>query len=282
MSPIVSNDNQEFSMSFFSNQPYTTSDSLVFIFQGSKLLVKKNNSSISIPSGNDIHNSGIEISMPLFIGNLDQIPCFCAQSVSFLPESNFFGLHRLRELFGNISEQIFKMASLGLQVNNWDQISKYCGKCGRHFHLMKTERAKECLFCGHIQYPRISPAVIMAVTNGNKILLARSRHIKYSFYSVLAGYVEVGETLEECVGREVFEEVSISVKNIKYFGSQSWPFSNSLMIAFTAEHASGEILIDQHEILDAGWFSPENLPQLPGWGSIARQLVDSFVQQTIR
>jgi NAD+ diphosphatase len=122
----------------------------------------------------------------------------------------------------------------------------------------------------------------MAITRGNKILLARSTQIKFSFYSVLAGYVEVGETLEECVKREVLEEVGLSIKNIKYFGSQSWPFTNSLMIAFTAEHASGEIRIDQNEILDAAWFSPGNLPQLPGWGSIARQLVDSFVQQASR
>jgi NAD+ diphosphatase len=269
-------------MPFLSNIPYSSPDSLFFIFQGTKLIVNKTGSGIIIPSGKDILGLGVEHSRPMFIGELDQKPCFCAKSLSSFSESQFFALHGLRELFGSLSEKVFKMAALGLQVNNWDQVSRFCGKCGEHLRVMKTERAKECLSCGHIQYPRISPAVIMAITRGNKILLARSTQIKFSFYSVLAGYVEVGETLEECVKREVLEEVGLSIKNIKYFGSQSWPFTNSLMIAFTAEHASGEIRIDQNEILDAAWFSPGNLPQLPGWGSIARQLVDSFVQQASR
>jgi NAD+ diphosphatase len=269
-------------MSFFSNQPYTSPDSLIFIFQGPKLIVKKTGSAVLIPSGKDTLQLGIKHTIPLFIGDLEQKHCFCAQSIAPVSESQIFDLHGLRELFGILSEDMFKMAALGLQVNNWDQVSRYCGKCGKHFHLMKTERAKECLSCGHIQYPWISPAVIMAVTRGKKILLARSNHLKFSFHSVLAGYVEVGETLEECVKREVFEEVRLSVKNIRYFGSQSWPFTNSLMIAFTAEHASGEIIVDQNEILEAAWFSPDNLPRLPGWGSIARRLVDYFVEQTVR
>jgi len=269
-------------MSFLSNIPHTSSDSLFFIFQGTKLIVNKTASRVIVPSGKDIFGLGIEHSRPLFIGELDEKPCFCAKSLSTFSESQFFALHGLRELFGSLSEKVFKMAALGLQVNNWNQVSTYCGKCGEPLHLMKTERAKKCLSCGHIEYPRISPAVIMAVTRDKRILLARSNRIKFSFYSVLAGYVEVGETLEECVGREISEEVGISVKNIQYFGSQSWPYTNSLMIAFTAEHKSGEIRIDQNEILDAKWFYPDNLPQLPGWGSISRRLVDHFIQETVR
>ncbi len=268
-------------MTFFSDMPFVSSDNQVFIFQGPKLIVRKTTSNLAVPSGEDVFRFGIKHSRPLFIGNVDQKPCFCAQFTEVPDQSKNFALHGLRELFGSLSENTFKMASLGLQVNNWDRVSRYCGKCGKHLNLSKTERAKECLSCGHIEYPRISPAVIMAVTRGNKILLARSNRIKFSFYSVLAGYVEVGETLEECVEREVFEEVGVTVKNIRYFGSQSWPFTNSLMIAFTAEHNSGEIRVDQNEIFDAGWFSPDNLPQLPGWGSISRRLVDHFVQQAV-
>ena len=269
-------------MSFLTKIPHASPESLVFIFQGTKLLMRKSSSGFCIPSGVDIAFFDIKTSIPLFLGNLDQKPCFCAQSLNPLSESEDFALHGLRELFGNLSDKIFKMATLGLQVNNWEQVSRYCGKCGKHLHLMKSERAKKCLSCGHIEYPRISPAVIMAVIRDNKILLARSNRIKFSFYSVLAGYVEVGETLEECVKREVFEEVGISVKNIEYFGSQSWPYTNSLMIGFCAEYKSGEIQIDQNEILDAGWFHPDNLPQLPGWGSISRRLVDHFVQQALK
>ena len=139
----------------------------------------------------------------------------------------------------------------------------------------KDERAKECPKCGLLNYPRISPAIIVAVLKGNQILLARSRRFPGGFYSVLAGYVEPGETLEECVRREVFEEVGIEVKNIRYFGSQPWPFPDSQMIAFTAEYLSGDIKPDESEIVDAGWFLPENLPEIPGKISIARSLLET-------
>jgi NAD+ diphosphatase len=128
-----------------------------------------------------------------------------------------------------------------------------------------------------VNYPRLSPAIIVAVLKNKQVLLARNKRFKLPFYSVLAGFVEPGETIEECVQREIREEVGITVKNIRYFGSQPWPFPNSLMIAFVADYADGEITIDGSEIIDAAWFSKDDLPQIPPTISIARQLIDWFV-----
>jgi NAD+ diphosphatase len=137
---------------------------------------------------------------------------------------------------------------------------------------------KLCPKCGLLSFPRLSPAIIVAVVHGSKILLARANHFADGFYSVLAGFVEPGETLEECVRREVQEEVGLQVKNIRYFGSQPWPFPHSLMIGFTAEFAGGHITIDGAEIADAAWFSPADLPRIPGEISIARRLIDWFLE----
>ena len=138
-------------------------------------------------------------------------------------------------------------------------------------------RAKECEECGRFDFPRISPAIIVLIEKGDALLLARSTRFPGSFFSVLAGFVEPGESLEEAVHREVKEETGILVKDIEYFGSQPWPFPDSLMIGFTAQYASGEIRIDGEEIAEAGWYKSHSLPQIPGKLSIARQLIDWFV-----
>jgi len=160
---------------------------------------------------------------------------------------------------------------------DWDQNRRFCGKCGGPTEDKVDERAKYCARCDLINYPRLSPAVIVAILKGDQILLARNKRFRMSMYSVLAGFVEPGETLEACVEREVHEEVGIAVKNIRYFGSQPWPFPNSLMIGFVAEYAGGQITIDDREIAEAGWFSRSNLPQIPSSISIARRLIDWFV-----
>jgi NAD+ diphosphatase len=142
--------------------------------------------------------------------------------------------------------------------------------------------AKECPGCGFLSFPRISPAVIVLVEKENRVLLARVKRFTTELYSVLAGFVEPGETLEETVRREVEEEVGIKVKNLRYFGSQPWPFPDSLMIGFTADYESGEIKIDETEIADAGWYDPDRLPTIPGKISIARELIDWFVNAKLR
>jgi NAD+ diphosphatase len=185
----------------------------------------------------------------------------------------------LRQLFGLISDDLLTLAGRAIHLLYWDSTTQFCGRCG-HTTLLKTdERAKECPQCGLINYPQLAPAVIILIEKDNEILLARSPRFKPKMYSVIAGFVEPGETLEQTVLREIREEVGIQVHKIQYFGSQHWPFPQSLMIAFTAEYLSGQITIDHREIEDADWFTIENLPPIPNKMSISRWLIDWFIEK---
>ena len=155
-----------------------------------------------------------------------------------------FQLKGLRETFGQLEEELIWIAGRANQLVDWSRNHQFCGQCGHPTEDKSEERAKICPACGLVNYPRLSPAVIMAVVRGDRLLLASNKRFKSGFYSVLAGFVEPGETLEECVAREIKEEVGISVKNIRYFGSQPWPFPNSLMVGFLADYAGGEIKAD--------------------------------------
>jgi NAD+ diphosphatase len=177
-----------------------------------------------------------------------------------------------------MGDDLIWIAGRANQLVQWNRSHQYCGACGHPTENTSEERAKICPGCGLINYPRISPAVIVAVLKDNQILLANNKRFKTGYYSVLAGFVEPGENLEECVQREVFEEVGITLKNIRYFGSQPWPFPNSLMVAFTAEYAAGEINVSRSEIADAAWFSADSLPSIPPGFTIARQLIDWYLQ----
>jgi NAD+ diphosphatase len=176
-----------------------------------------------------------------------------------------------------LDEDLFWIAARAVQIIDWDRTHQFCGRCGVPLRNKTNERAKECPWCGLLHFPRLAPAIIVLVERGNQLLLARSRHFMPGMYSVLAGFVEPGESLEEAVVREVKEEVGIEIKDIKYFGSQPWPFPHSLMIGFTATYAGGEISLDDKEIEDAGWYAAEKLPRIPGKISIARKLIDGFL-----
>jgi NAD+ diphosphatase len=206
----------------------------------------------------------------------DGIPCRAVDAPLGHDPPDGWAFEGLRALFGMLSDTFFSVAARALEVLEWDRGHRFCGKCGAATTLKDGERARECPRCGHLSYPRISPAVIVAVVRGEEILLARARRFPPGFYSVLAGFVEPGETLEECVAREVREETGIEVKNLKYFRSQPWPFPHSLMIAFTAEYAAGEIKVEESELLDAGWYSADALPSIPDPISVARRLIDWF------
>jgi NAD+ diphosphatase len=188
----------------------------------------------------------------------------------------------LRYLYGRIEEPLHKIAMKASHIIEWDRTDRYCSRCRTAMNRARGIRAKECPGCGFLSFPRISPAVIVLIERDNRVLLARVKRFTTELYSVLAGFVEPGESLEETVKREVEEEVGISIKNIRYFGSQPWPFPDSLMIGFTAEYESGEITIDEAEVSDAGWFDPDNLPIIPGKISIARQLIDWFAEEKLR
>jgi NAD+ diphosphatase len=193
---------------------------------------------------------------------------------AMLPQG--FGFTDLRLLFRSCDEHMKHLASRARELITWNEQSRFCGRCGTPTINKTVERAKECPQCGLVRFPRISPAVIVAVIKDNKILLARGKNSTMPFHSVLAGFVEAGESLEICVKREVLEEVGLEITDIRYFGSQPWPFPDSLMVAFTARHAAGEINIDKVELEHAAWYGPVDLPPIPPNGSVSRKLIDWF------
>lgn len=250
-----------------------------FVFDKDMLLVEKINDKVSIPYFDNIENSGLDTASSIYLGRLDSNPCFAVLHNSSGAYPYDFDFVVFRQLFGYLEEELFWLAARAYHLVNWDHKTMFCGQCGKSTQMLKTEHAKACPECGLIVYPKISPAIIVAITKGDKILLARGNRFTFKFYSLLAGFVEPGENLEECVKREVFEEVGIHVDNIRYFGSQPWPFPDSLMLGFSAEYSGGELKPDPAEILTADWFSADSLPEIPGPMSIARRLIDNFIEK---
>ena len=195
-----------------------------------------------------------------------------------MPRSRRAWLLPVRELFGRIPEEDLAIASFAVRMIGSAAASRFCGRCGHATEPVLSERAWKCPGCGLGVYPRISPGIIVLIIRGEEILLARSPRFPAGMHSVIAGFTEPGETLEHAVCREVREEIGITIKNIRYFASEPWPFPDSLMIAFVADYATGEITIDNNEIVSAGWFSRDNLPGLPARMSIARALIDWWVK----
>lgn len=248
-----------------------------FIFSRFKMLLEQKDGFPIVPLLGDPTQLGLACSGKRHLGTLNGIDCYCCcldDTNQTPPGTTLIGLRRL---FGTISDELFGMANLAVHLVHWDRNHRFCSRCGHPIGDRQDVRAKGCSRCGLLVFPRISPAVIVLVRKKDEILLARSGRFEKGLYSVLAGFVEPGETLEAAVSREVREELGVSISDITYFGSQPWPFPDSLMIGFTAEHAEGDISIDGVEIVDAGWFKVDNLPKIPDRISIARRLIDSFI-----
>jgi NAD+ diphosphatase len=252
-----------------------------FAFLGNKLLVQVTETHTTIPHLTNLAAIGLVPVRTQFLGTLDGQPCYSAElpSETVIPEN--LAVRGLRELYGVLEDDLYAVSSRAVQIMEWDRTHQYCGCCGTPTTQLPTERVKRCPKCGLTNYPRLSPAVIVLISRGEEVLLARAPRFPPGMYSVLAGFVEPGESLEETVVREVREEVGIEIKDIRYFGSQPWPFPNSLMIGFTATYASGEIVVQPEELTDAAWFHKQNLPQVPPKLSIARKLIDWFVSTNL-
>lgn len=255
-----------------------------FLVRGDQLLVIEDADAVSVPRWSDVCAHDIPIVRSQYLGALTNgagsVACYSAEIAEQAPLPQGFAVLDLRQLFERMDGVTAGIASRAKQIVAWDRDHQFCGRCAAPMETMTGERAKRCPACGLTNYPRISPAMIVAVTrqfpDGERILLARNHRFPTGRYSVVAGFVEPGETLEDCVRREVREEVGIEVANIRYFGSQPWPFPNSLMVGFTAEYASGEFRLEEAEIADAQWFAADKLPLLPPKISIARRLIDAF------
>jgi NAD+ diphosphatase len=193
------------------------------------------------------------------------------------PEEHQF-VH-LRQLPTRADDHSWMLGARAVQLVEWARSHRFCGACGTPTHPSPTERAMVCPACGLMAFPRLSPAVIMVVRRGADLLLAHGRAFPQPFYGPLAGFVEVGETLEHAVRREVREEVGVEVGDVRYITSQSWPFPNSLMIGFFAEYAGGEIQVDPNEIVDAKWFGPDTIPRYPDNFVISSRLVQAHLEE---
>ena len=255
-----------------------TTEALLFAFHGDRLLVGQN-STVSVPNLKTLGELSLSHGSLHYLGALGEQPCYTVDLEEDQPLPDGMALSGLRRLFGAISEELFQIGGRAFQILNWDRTHRFCGRCGAATEYHETDRARECPQCGLLSFPRVSPAVITLIQKRHEFLLARNARFPGKRYSIIAGFVEPGETLEEAVHREIKEEVGIDVKDVRYFGSQPWPFPHSLMVGFTAHHAGGEIQVDGEEIVDAGWYSADNLPDLPDGISISRHIIDWFLEQ---
>lgn len=215
----------------------------------------------------------------LLVGEFQGLHCYAAD-LDEIPENISGELMPVRSLFSLAGAEEIHLAGRAIQLLDWQKNHRYCGRCGAPTAVKAGQFAMLCPACDLVAYPRISPAVMVLISRGDELLLARSPRFRPGIYSALAGFVEAGETLEQCASREVLEEVGITITNLRYFRSQSWPFPDSLMVAFFADYAGGVIIPDPSEIEDARWFSRNALPALPEPVSLARQLIEAACRQT--
>ena len=253
--------------------PENTAAPVWLLFQDRHLLLGADGSPLlPTPSAINLVSPAAE-----YLGLLDGRPCYTAAIDPTTPLPADWTPISLRAGYAQCAAEIAALAGRAIQTLDWEANHRYCGRCGTLTQRVATERAKRCPACGLVHYPRLAPAVIVLVHDGQAMLLARSSHSPVSFYSTLAGFVEPGETLEEAVAREVGEEVGIQVRDLRYFASQPWPFPNSLMIGFTAAYAGGTIQVDGTEITHAAWFTAATLPQVSPPFSIARWLINAHL-----
>jgi NAD+ diphosphatase len=225
---------------------------------------------------------GPEAGRTLYLGRLRGVDCWAAELPANAAPPAGLSWEGLRPLFSVLDDDHFALAGRALQLLQWDRDHQFCGRCGTPTLPKREERVRVCPACKLSAYPRVAPAVMALVHREKRLLLARSPHFPAGMFSALAGFVEPGESLEQCLAREVAEEVGVQIRNSRYFASQPWPFPHSLMIAFVCEWSSGEIRPQAGEIEEANWFDLLHLPKLPSKISIARRLIDAVCQELSR
>ena len=207
---------------------------------------------------------------------LDGKPCKAIRLDAPIDKTGYM-MVGLRESFDILPLYQYRIAGKARELIYWDSCTKFCGVCGApmKFH---TDISKRCTNCGKEVWPALAVAIIVAITRGDEILLVQSNKFKGDYLGLVAGFVETGETLEECVRREVMEETHISIRDIRYFKSQSWPYPSGLMVGFKAKYESGELRLQRSELNKGGWYKRDNLPAIPGKVSLARMLIDNWLE----
>ena len=253
-----------------------------FAFRGNALLVHEEGP-VRVPEAGSLKAFDLNAYPYKPVGSLRGRECYVVDLDPDAEPPEGMVFRDLRGLFSTIDKDLFGMAGRAVQIVEFDRTHQFCGRCSAKTVQGPDELSKRCTRCGTVYHPRLSPAAIVLVRRGDdELLLARSPGFPKGMYSVLAGFVEPGESIEETISREVLEEVGVEVENVRYFGSQPWPFPHSLMIGFTADYAGGEIEPQVGEIEDAGWYRLDALPDLPPRVSIARAMIDTFLVENGR
>ncbi|MDX1735778.1 MAG: NAD(+) diphosphatase [Halioglobus sp.] len=261
------------------NPPSAGGDELLIVFHQGQLLSDMRSPDLCLLVPQQVEHSGWREVRRQFLGYWGERPCY-AMEIDEIDEPDPMQFQRgnLYHILGRVDERLFALAGRAQQLLDWERDHRFCGRCGEAMRVDHKERAMRCDPCRTINYPRIAPCVIVLVTRGEELLLARNANFPQPMYSTLAGFIEAGETAEETLAREVREEVGVEVNNLRYFQSQSWPFPNQLMLGFFADYAGGDIVCDEQEIADARWFHYSDLPMIPPVASISGQLIQTYIE----
>jgi NAD+ diphosphatase len=260
--------------------PPREDNELHVVFQRGDLLSDMRAIETCLIGRRQLESHGWRVRRRQFLGYWHDQPCY-ALEIDEVAEVDPMQYQRgnLYQLLGRVDEQLFALAGRGAQLLDWERDHQFCGRCGQQMQPDTVERAMRCEPCGTVNFPRIAPCVIVLVTRGEELLLARNVNFPRPMYSTLAGFIEAGETVEETLAREVREEVGVEVVNPSYFRSQSWPCPNQLMLGFFAEYAGGDIVCDPREIAEARWFHYRELPMIPPPSSVAGQLIRHYIDR---
>lgn len=252
--------------------PAQDSPALWFAFQRASIMVQSMDAA-ALPCCTSLADHGISPLRSHYLGLLGERHCYAAEVDAAHPLPTGWAAVGLRDLFGIVDDTVAALSGRAFQLIEWERNHQFCSRCGSAMQPRTDERARACPACRFTSYPPVSPAVMVLITRGRELLLARKAVWPAGRYSAIAGFVEPGEMLEDTVVRETREEVGVEVGNLRYFGSQPWPFPHSLMVAFTAEYTGGALRPDGVEIEEAAWFDAEALPRLPPSVSISRRLI---------
>jgi len=265
---------KRYTSSFSIKQIPKINDSFVSINENKKILFNKRENSFL---HNNVNTNSIENFYEIF--KLDDTSIFLTNTINSLDENQVY-LSK-KELYPYLDEESLTIVSRAFQIFDWIYNQNYCSRTGNKLTSVKEDLSKICESSSKDYFPKMSPCILVIVTYKNELLLVRHNNEIRTLYTAIAGFVDLGESLEECVEREVYEEVGLRIKNINYVGSQSWPFPNQLMMAFQAEATSKEVLIDEKEILEASWFKPNEIPKIPPEPSLSNSLIKKAIDSLI-